>query len=61
LTEALLFKHLFPACGSLPYSVADNVDSYTDSALGVMEKDKLAKISMTKVTLRPHFVLYQFH
>lgn len=30
------------------------VDSYTDNAFGIMEKDGQGKISMTKVTLRPH-------
>jgi len=30
------------------------VDSYTDNAVGVMEKDAEGKISMTRVMLRPH-------
>jgi len=30
------------------------VDSYVDNAVGIMEKDDEGKISMTKVTLRPH-------
>jgi len=30
------------------------VDKYVDQAIGVMAKDKNGKISMTKVTLRPH-------
>jgi organic hydroperoxide reductase OsmC/OhrA len=30
------------------------VDSYVDNAVGVMEKDNEGKISMTKVTLKPH-------
>jgi organic hydroperoxide reductase OsmC/OhrA len=32
------------------------IDSYTDNAVGVMEKDPSGKISMTKVTLRPKVV-----
>lgn len=30
------------------------VDSYTDDAVGIMDKDGDGSISMTKVTLRPH-------
>jgi organic hydroperoxide reductase OsmC/OhrA len=30
------------------------VDSYVDNAVGIMEKDSEGKISMTKVTLKPH-------
>ncbi|MEI6896649.1 MAG: OsmC family protein [Psychromonas sp.] len=30
------------------------VDSYADDAVGLMEKDSDGKISMTKVTLKPH-------
>lgn len=30
------------------------VDKYVDQAIGLMEKDKNGKVSMTKVTLRPH-------
>jgi len=32
------------------------LDSYTDHAIGVMEKDDSGKIAMTKVTLRPKTV-----
>ena len=32
------------------------VDSYIDNAVGIMEKDKYNKISVTKVTLRPKIV-----
>ncbi|PKM17785.1 MAG: peroxiredoxin [Gammaproteobacteria bacterium HGW-Gammaproteobacteria-15] len=32
------------------------VESYTDDAIGIMEKDQSGKISMTKVTLRPKVV-----
>ena len=32
------------------------VESYTDDAIGLMEKDQSGKISMTKVTLRPKVV-----
>lgn len=32
------------------------VESYTDEAVGIMEKDQSGKISMTKVTLRPKVV-----
>ncbi len=30
------------------------VDAYVDDAVGIMEKDDNGKISMTKVTLKPH-------
>lgn len=32
------------------------VESYTDNAIGIMEKDESGRISMTKVTLRPTVV-----
>jgi organic hydroperoxide reductase OsmC/OhrA len=32
------------------------VESYTDDAIGIMEKDQSGKMSMTKVTLRPKVV-----
>jgi organic hydroperoxide reductase OsmC/OhrA len=32
------------------------VESYTDNAIGIMEKDQTGKISMTRVTLRPKVV-----
>jgi len=32
------------------------VDKYVDQAIGVMDKDCYGKISMTKVTLRPHIL-----
>jgi len=30
------------------------VDSYVDNAVGIMEKDNHGKISMTRITLKPH-------
>ncbi|MDX3774714.1 OsmC family protein [Chromatiaceae bacterium AAb-1] len=32
------------------------IESYTDNAIGIMEKDSNGKIAMTKVTLRPKVV-----
>jgi len=34
------------------------VDSYTDDAIGVMEKDADGKMAMTKVTLRPKIIFF---
>lgn len=32
------------------------IDSYTDDAIGIMEKNQLGRVSITKVTLRPKVV-----
>ncbi len=37
------------------------VDSYTDTAYGIMEKNSEGKISMTRIALRPHIVFAGEH